>query len=192
MGWGPATSRSAGPRPARPPDLGTDVDRLAEAFAGMCDRAGERGLLVSLEYLPEMTTVGSVADAVAVVSRADRPNGGVCVDSWHHQRGPDTLATLAGIEGRWVTSIQIDDGAAVRQEADYVADTSTNRLAPGEGAFDLVGLLRTLAALGVDAPLGVEVISPSIAGDPADVIARRMAEGSRKVLAAAFPPPAHQ
>ena len=147
---------------------------------------------MSLEYLPEMTTVGSVGDAVAVVGRADRPNGGVCVDSWHHQRGPDTLATLAAIEGRWVTSVQIDDGAAVRQDADYMTDTSTNRLAPGEGEFDLVGLLRTLAALGVDAPPGVEVISPSIAANPADLIARRMADGSRKVLTAAFPSQSHQ
>jgi sugar phosphate isomerase/epimerase len=164
-----------------------DVDRLAEALAGVCDRAAEHGLLVSLEYLPEMTTVGSVSDAVEVVTRADRPNGGVCVDSWHHERGPDTLDVLAAIDGARIASVQIDDGSATRTEADYQTDTSTNRLAPGDGDFDLVGMLRTLSTLGVDAPLGVEVISPTIAARPTAVIAERLAAGCRRVLAEAFP-----
>lgn len=161
------------------------VEQAAAAFAGLCDRAAERGLLVSLEYLPEMTNVGCVAEAIAIVAAADRPNGGVCVDSWHHERGPDTLATLAAIDGRWVTSVQLDDGPAQRGEADYMVDTSTNRLIPGDGAFDLVGLLGTLEALGVRAPIGLEIISPTIAaGDPAEV-ARRAADGMRRVLAQA-------
>jgi sugar phosphate isomerase/epimerase len=122
-----------------------------------------------------------------VVAGAGRPNGGVCVDSWHHERGPDTLEAVAAVDVRLVTSIQIDDGTAVRGDADYLTDTSTNRLAPGEGDFDLVGLLRTLAARGVDAPLGVEVISPAVAADDPVAIARRMVDGCRKVLAAAFP-----
>ena len=42
------------------------VERAAEAFAGLCDRAAERGVLVSLEYLPEMTNVESSAQALAI------------------------------------------------------------------------------------------------------------------------------
>ena len=163
---------------------GPDVDRLAESFAGVCDRAAEHGLLVSLEYLPEMTDIGSVGEALEVVRRAGRPNGGICVDSWHHERGPDTLETLAAVDGSSITSVQLDDGVTLRTEPDYVTDTSTNRLPPGEGEFDLVGLLRTLDGLGVRAPLGLEVISPSVAksGD-ATAVARRVADGMRTVLA---------
>lgn len=159
------------------------VERAAEAFAGLCDRAAERGVLVSLEYLPEMTNVESSAQALAIAGLADRPNGGICVDAWHHERGPDTLADMAAIDGRRVTSVQMDDGPAVRTEPDYVTDTSTNRMAPGEGGFDLVGLIRTLDELGVDAPLGLEVISPSLAASgPPDAVARRCADGMRGVL----------
>lgn len=162
------------------------VERAAEAFAGLCDRAAERGVLVSLEYLPEMTNVESSAQALAIAGLADRPNGGICVDAWHHERGPDTLADLAAIDGARVTSVQMDDGPAVRTEADYVTDTSTNRMAPGEGGFDLVGLIRTLDGLGVDAPLGLEVISPSLAASgPPAAVARRCADGMRGVLAQA-------
>lgn len=162
-----------------------DVDAAAEAFAGVCDRAAEHGLLVSLEYLPEMTNIGSAAEALAIVARAGRPNGGICVDSWHHERGPDTLETLAAIDGARVTSVQLDDGRVPRTEADYVTDTSTNRLPPGEGDFDLVGLLHTLRALGVRAPLGLEVISPVVAAAEPAAVARRVADGMRRVLARA-------
>lgn len=162
------------------------VDRAAEAFASLCDRAAERGLLVSLEYLPEMTNIGSVGEALAIVERADRPNGGVCVDSWHHTRGPDTLDVLAAIDGRRVTSVQLDDGPAERTEPDYMTDTSTNRMAPGEGGFDLVGIVGTLDRLGVTAPIGLEVISPTLAASgPPDAVARRVGDGMRAVLAQA-------
>lgn len=162
------------------------VDDAADAFAGLCDRAAQRGLLVSLEYLPEMTNIGSAAEALAIVERADRPNGGICVDAWHHERGPDTLATLAAVDGRRITSVQLDDGPAQRTEPDYVTDTSTNRLPPGEGGFDLVGLLATLDGLGVDVPLGLEVISPTLAASgPPEAVAHRVADGMRRVLAQA-------
>lgn len=78
--------------------------------------------------------------------RPDRPNGGICVDAWHHERGPDTLTNLVEIDRRWVTSVQMDDGPLLRAEPNYGTDTSTNRLARGEGEFDLVGLIRTLGA----------------------------------------------
>jgi sugar phosphate isomerase/epimerase len=159
------------------------VDRAVEALAALCDRAAERGLLVSLEYLPEMTSIGSVADALTIVAGADRPNGGICVDAWHHERGPDTLDDLASVDGTRIASIQLDDGPVPRTEADYVTDTSTNRLPPGEGGFDLVGLVRTLDGLGVRAPIGLEVISPDLAGSgPAEEVARRVADGMRRVL----------
>jgi sugar phosphate isomerase/epimerase len=59
-------------------------------------------------------------------------------------------------------------------------------MAPGEGGFDLVGLIRTLDGLGVDAPLGLEVISPSLAASgPPGTVARRCADGMRAVLAQA-------
>ena len=159
------------------------VERAAEAFAGLCDRAADRGLLVSLEYLPEMTNVESVGQALAIVELADRPNGGVCVDAWHHERSADTLAVLGAVDGGRITSVQMDDGPVPRTEPDYITDTSTNRLAPGEGGFDLVGLIGTLDGLGVDAPLGLEVISPTLAASgPPEVVARRCADGMRSVL----------
>lgn len=174
----------AGLGPADPEDF--DLGRAAEVFAALCDRAAAFELRCSIEYLPEMTAIGSATAAVAVVREAGRANGGICVDSWHHERGPDTLETLAGLDGRLITSVQLDDGGPRLPGIDYQTDTATNRLAPGEGSFDLAGLLHTLRGLGVTAPIGLEVISPSLAGSgDAEAVARRVADGMRAVLAAA-------
>jgi len=163
-----------------------DADHATEAFAALCDQVAPYGVRCAIEYLPEMTPIGSAAAALAVVEAAGRPNGGICVDSWHHERGPDTLATLAAVDGRHIASVQLDDGLARPAGCDYMTDTSTNRLPPGEGAFDLVGLLRTLGGLGVRAPIGLEIISPAVAGSgDAATVARRAADGMRAVLAAA-------
>ena len=169
---------------AEPGDF--DFGRAAEAFAALCDRAAALDLCCSIEYLPEMTAIGSAAAAAVVVRDAGRANGGICVDSWHHERGPDTLDTLAGLDGRLIASVQLDDGGPRPPGMDYQTDTATNRLVPGEGAFDLAGLLHMLRGLGVTAPIGLEVISPSLAGSgDAEAVARRVADGMRAVLAAA-------
>jgi sugar phosphate isomerase/epimerase len=56
---------------------------------------------------------------------------------------------------------------------------------PGQGEFDLVGLIRTLDGMGVDVPISIEVISLELDKRPPDEAARRMAEGARAVLAQA-------
>ena len=75
-------------------DLGHPVtlDAAVEAFALVCDRAAEHGLLVHLEFLP-WSAFPNVNAAWDVVRTADRPNGGLIIDSWHcapqrdHDRG---------------------------------------------------------------------------------------------------------
>src|SRR5207302_213589 len=63
-----------------------DVDDAAEAFAGLCDRAGEHGLVVHLEFLP-WSKIPDVGSAWEVVRLAGRSNGGIAIDAWHFFRG---------------------------------------------------------------------------------------------------------
>ncbi len=56
--------------------------RRGRSVRGVCDRAAEHGLLVHLEFLP-WSAFPNVHSAWDVVRLADRPNGGVIVDSWH-------------------------------------------------------------------------------------------------------------
>ena len=71
--------------------------------------------------------------------------------------------------------IQLDD--ADPPQGDAADDTSHRRRLPGQGEFDLVGLIRLLDGLGVDAPLSVEILND-------DFSALEPKEAARQALAA--------
>jgi sugar phosphate isomerase/epimerase len=162
-----------------------DLDQAAQALAEVCDRIADHGLRAAIEFLPEMTNIPDAAVAWEIARRADRPNAGLCVDSWHHFRGANAPELLRQVPPDRVFAVQIDDGPAVRVDADYYTDCTRYREVPGEGAFDLVGFLQQLTDLGVRQPLSVEVLSDGLRKLPPGEAARRMADGTRRVLAQA-------
>ena len=159
-------------------------DDCVTAYRRVCDRAAERHLRVGLEFLP-FTNITNAGIACAIVEAADRPNGGLCVDSWHHFRGADDWALIEAIPPERVVNIQLDDGPIVPVVPDYLTDTISYRDVPGEGEFDLVRFLGTLREMGVEAPISVEVISLDLQQLPAAEVAQRLADATRTVLRAA-------
>jgi len=157
------------------------VDQAAAAFAGLCDRAAEHGLLVHIEFLP-WSRIPNVATAWEIAKLADRPNGGVLVDAWHYFRSGADAAGLRAVPGERVLGLQLDDGP-VRPEADLPTASLHERALPGAGELDLVGLLRTLRDIGAAAPIGVEVFSDELhALDPVEA-GRRAGAATRELLA---------
>lgn len=65
-----------------PTDM-TIID-AGKALGALCDRARDHGLLVGLEFVPS-TDIADALDALRIVEAADRDNGGICVDLWHHR-----------------------------------------------------------------------------------------------------------
>lgn len=166
------------------PYVGT-LDDAAEAFAGVCDRAAEHGLAAAIEFLPEMSNIPDAATAMQIVTRAGRPNGGVCLDCWHHFRGANDDDMLRAIPAERIFTVQFGDGPRQRVHPDYYTDCTRYRNIPGEGEFDLVGFVRLLDEMGVRLPLSVEVISADLQQRPASEVARRLAGATRAVLASA-------
>jgi sugar phosphate isomerase/epimerase len=167
------------------------LDEAAAGFADICDRLAALGMGAAIEFLPEMSNIPDAASALEIVRLAGRDNGGLCIDSWHHFRGANDLQMLASVPAQHVLDVQINDGPPTKVDPDYYTDCTRYRLVPGSGAFDLVGFVRTLDASGVDVPFSVEVISQDLERLPPDEAARRMADGTRAVLAAARMPSAH-
>jgi len=157
------------------------VHHAAEAFAGLCDRAAEHGLLVGLEWLP-YTNIADAADAQELVRLTDRPNAGYCVDIWHHTRGANDMAMITALEPDRVFSIQMNDGALVPAIDDYKTDCLASRVPPGDGEFDCVGFIRALYDMGVGAPISLEVCSTELWQAPAAFAAQVAADGMRRVL----------
>jgi sugar phosphate isomerase/epimerase len=160
-----------------------DVDRAAEALAGVCDRAREHGLFVTLEYLP-WSGIPDAATALAIVERSGRANASLMFDTWHTFRGPTDETQLEKIPGARIGSVQIND-APVQPGDNLIAETMSARLLPGEGAIPLVRWLRWLGAIGCTAPIGVEVFSSALDALPPIEVGRRCGAAARAVLAAA-------
>jgi sugar phosphate isomerase/epimerase len=162
-----------------PGDL-APIDVIAERFAGVCDRAAEHGTRVALEFLP-WTGLGDLSTAAQVVHAADRPNGGLLIDAWHYFRGQPDPSSLRALRAHDVVSVQLDDA-----DPDIVGplyeDTMFRRRLPGEGTFDLVGLVQTLDAIGVDVPYSVEIMSTLEQSLPVEEAARRAHDATSTVL----------
>lgn len=156
------------------------IDEAGRAFGALCDRAADHGLVVGLEFLP-FTDVVSVHDARRIVEAAGRPNGGVCLDVWHHVRGANDLEAIAALPGELITGLQMNDGATVPEHPDYYTDCLENRRPPGQGEFALAEFVAAVKATGTTVPWSVEIPSTTSWADPEPGVAAS-AVGMRRLL----------
>lgn len=160
-----------------------DTDFVAEAFAGVCDRASQHNLKCSLEFLP-WSGIPDMKVALEIVQKAGRANGGIMLDTWHHFRSGGGSEDLLSLPGSIITAIQFND-ASPKPANDIVDETIHGRLLPGEGAIDLVSILRALDHIGCQAPIGVEVFSDDLNKLTPAEAARKAGDATRAVLAKA-------
>jgi sugar phosphate isomerase/epimerase len=167
----------------RPPAGMEPLEAAAERFAALCDRAAAHGLQVAIEFLP-WTGIPDPKTAWEICRLAGRRNGGLLVDSWHYFHSGADATTLRSVPRDQIIAIQFDDASRISTDADMLHDT-LHRSAPGEGVFDLVGFIRLLDEIGVQAPISVEIISPEQQQRPIAEAARIAHDTSAAVIARA-------
>ncbi len=160
------------------------IDDAVRAFARVCDRAARSELRVAIEFLPP-NNIPDAGVALEIAEQADRPNGGVCLDVWHHFRGAKDESLIRALPVGRIVSLQLSDGTLEPANPNYMADTMENRVAPGEGEFDLAGFLAMLDEIGCRAPRSFEVLSREYSSMPPVDVARRIAAGAKKLPAPA-------
>lgn len=123
----------------------TELARLTESFSRFCDMAAPRGLTADLEFMP-WTAVADLKSALDIVNGAGRPNGGILVDALHFDRSATTLAEIASLPERLVHYVQFCDGPVPYDPSTegLIAVARGERLFPGQGGIDLVGLARAI------------------------------------------------
>lgn len=164
-------------------DAALDLGRDTEAFARLCDRAAGYGIRVGLEFVA-FGNVPDVATATRIVEGADRPNGGLVVDLWHHVRSTADDDALARVPADKVYTVQFCDGPA-QAPRDLVEEAMFHRRLPGAGAFPITAFLRRLDAMGARASVGAELYDPDFQDrDPVEV-ARTIADAARAASARA-------
>jgi sugar phosphate isomerase/epimerase len=149
------------------------------AFAALCDRAAEHGLRLQLEFVPG-TGIGDLAAAWDIVRAADRPNGGILLDTWHFFRSGSSFELLEQLPADRIFGLQIEDAPA-EPPADPAHESLHGRLLPGEGGLELE---RFMAAVADKVPdlTGPEVFSDQLGTLAAAELGRRLGETTRALL----------
>lgn len=173
-------------RPARLQAIGPydgTLDDAAQRAGRVADRFAPWGVDVVLEPLP-FTNMQTPADAAAIIMRADRPNLSMCMDVWHLYR---MGLPLSHLDGLWpsISTVQFNDGTVeCEHPEDLREDCLLNRRVPGEGEFDLVGLIRARNAHRPDSTFSIEVINTALRQQDAALSAQQIATGLDAVLTA--------
>ena len=173
-------------RPARLQSVGPyegTLDEAAARVAQVADRFAPWGVEVVLEPLP-FTNMRTPADAADIIRRADRPNVSMCMDVWHLYRNELPLSHLDDL-WPYISTVQFNDGTIECQYPDDLReDCLINRRVPGDGEFDLVGLVHERNRHRPDATWSIEVINTTLKDQDPMLSARQIAEGLAGVLAA--------
>jgi sugar phosphate isomerase/epimerase len=167
--------------------LGGAIESVASVFGSACARAAERGLELSLEFLPG-TGIAKLRSAWDLIARSGAANAGIVLDAMQWQRAGRETEVLGEVPGPRIHMLQLGDGPA---DPTQVVDLGgmTRRDLPGEGQIDLFDLLARVAARGADPALELEVFHPELRSlGPAEA-ARRMARAARRLLASASQAP---
>jgi len=144
--------------PGTPCELG----RVVEEFAALCDEAAEHTeALIAYEFMPFDVNVRTLEAALTLVQEADRPNGGLAIDTWHMTKLGIDPSEMARIQRRHLAWVELSDGHLADME-DPIDEVVNHRELPGEGEFDIPGYVAALRSAGYDGPWGVEVLSEKL------------------------------
>jgi len=132
-----------------------DLRRLANSYAALATLCAQYEIAASLEFMP-WTSVPDAGTAVSIVEQADGPARSVLVDTLHAGRSATTLDDLRAIPADWVHYAQLCDGSVPTpgDDAELIRQAREERLVPGEGGLDLVGIWSALPA---GTPISVEL-----------------------------------
>ncbi|WP_330336756.1 bifunctional sugar phosphate isomerase/epimerase/4-hydroxyphenylpyruvate dioxygenase family protein [Streptomyces sp. NBC_00557] len=139
------------------PDAVDDDARAAGQLARLADLAQESGVRVAYEALAWGRHVNTYEHAWRIVEAAGHPALGVCLDSFHIlSRGCDPKG-IEDIPGEKIFFLQLADAPLLAM--DVLQWSRHYRCFPGQGGFDLAGLLRHVLAAGYEGPLSLEVFN---------------------------------
>jgi 4-hydroxyphenylpyruvate dioxygenase len=133
------------------------IDRAAADFRELGERAKARGLRVGFEALAWGKHVSDYRDAWEIVRRADHPNIGIILDSFHILAPGFPTSAIPSIPGDRIFLVQLAD--APQLELDVLSWSRHHRSFPGQGDLPVGDFMEALAATGYRGPLSLEIFN---------------------------------
>ena len=122
-----------------------DRNFLIDVYAETCDLARPYGISVDLEF-PTFSRLRTLDEALDIVRAADRPNGGILVDTLYLHLSRVDLAELLHIPSELFHFLHVSDclpGIADTREG-MMQLARDARLYPGEGWIDFKGIIERM------------------------------------------------
>jgi 4-hydroxyphenylpyruvate dioxygenase len=158
-------------------DLGTDlmlvcssvsphalggIDRAAGDLRELGEIAARSGVRVGYEALAWGRHVSDHRDAWEIVRRADHPNIGIILDSFHTLARKIDPNSIRSIPGDKIFIVQLADAPLIDMDLLYWSRHFRNM--PGEGDLPVVDFMRAVAATGYAGPLSLEIFNDQFRG----------------------------
>ncbi|MDR7035097.1 TIM barrel protein [Mesorhizobium sp. BE184] len=144
------------------------IDRAAADFHELGERAARRGLRVGYEALAWGRHVYDHRDAWEIVRRADHPNIGLILDSFHTLARRIDLASIRSIPKDRIFIVQLADAPQIEMDLLYWSRHFRNM--PGEGDLPVRDFMQAVAATGYDGYLSLEIFNDQFRGGSARAI----------------------
>ena len=154
------------------------IDRAAEDFRTLGDIAARHGIRVGYEALCWGRHVNDHRDAWEVVRRADHPNIGLILDSFHTLGRKTDPGTIRRIPGDRIFFVQLADAPAIEMDLLYWSRHFRNM--PGEGDLDVTAFTRAVMATGYSGPLSLEIFNDQFRAGLPRIVAQ---DGHRSLVA---------
>ncbi|HQZ12288.1 MAG TPA: TIM barrel protein [Devosia sp.] len=138
------------------------IDRAAADFRALGERAAARGLRVGYEALAWGRDIFDHRDAWEIVRRADHPNVGLILDSFHTLARRIDPETIRAIPGDRIFFVQLADAPKI--DMDMLYWSRHFRSMPGQGDLPVADFVRAVMATGYAGPLSLEVFNDQFRG----------------------------
>jgi 4-hydroxyphenylpyruvate dioxygenase len=153
------------------------IDRAAADFRELGERAAKRGLRVGYEALAWGRHIHDHRDAWEIVRRADHPNIGLILDSFHTLARKIDVNSIRSIPGDRIFIVQLADAPLIEMDLLYWSRHFRNM--PGEGDLAVTAFMQAVAATGYDGFLSLEIFNDQFRGGSPEAISR---DGRRSLV----------
>jgi 4-hydroxyphenylpyruvate dioxygenase len=154
-----------------------DLDKIAKDLRKLAMLAVPFGIKIAYEGLSWGRTINEFTTSWDVVCRADAPNLGICIDSYHVLAAKTPLVELDFLDPNKIFLVQLADFMWQETKSfEERRDTArTFRVFPGEGVHndDLVDLVMRLDRLGYSGDYSFEVFNDDYLNLPLPLVAER-------------------
>lgn len=153
------------------------IDRAAEDFHELGERAARRGLKVGYEALAWGKHINDHRDAWEIVRRANHQNIGLVLDSFHTLSRKIDINSIRSIPKDKIFIVQLADAPLIDMDLLYWSRHFRNM--PGEGDLPVTPFTTAIAETGYDGYFSLEIFNDQFRGGSSRSIA---ADGHRSLI----------